>query len=184
MDATRRPTPAQAPQARPQAVEGRLTRAGRELFVPRRVADLATHQDGLVSTAQLRALGVDDDTILRWVRAGWLHRRHESVFSVGHRVVSPRGRRRAALLAAGDMAALSHRAAGVQLDLGRWSLQTIDVIVHRGGERRRDGICFHRPSHLSWSLDVTEIDGLRCTTPARTLLDLAAVLRPDQLERA
>jgi hypothetical protein len=148
------------------------------------VADLATVQDGLITTAQLRELGVDDDTILRWSRAGWLHRRHEGVFAVGHRSLTPQGRRRAAVLAAGDGAALSHLAAAVHLDLLRWRLGVIDVIVPRNGERDRDGVAFHRPRVYSPAIDTTTVEGIRCTTVARTLVDLAAVLRHDSLERA
>lgn len=154
------------------------------MFVPRRVADLATTQDGLVTTAQLHAFGVDDDTILRWTRAGWLHRRHEGVHAVGHRSLPPRGRLRAAVLAAGEGAALSHLAAAVHLDLLRWRLGRIDVIVPRSGERERDGVAFHRPRIYSPALDTSMVDGIRCTTVARTLVDLAAVVRPAPLERA
>jgi hypothetical protein len=168
----------------PHPVEGRTTRGGRELFVPRRIADLATAQDGLVTTTQLRAFGVDDDTILRWTRAGWLHRRHEGVHTVGHRSLTPRGRRRAAVLAAGADATLSHLAAAVHLDLLRWGLARIDVIVPRGGERERDGVVFHRPRIYSPALDTSAVDGIRCTTVARTLVDLAAVLGREPLERA
>jgi very-short-patch-repair endonuclease len=165
-------------------VEGRSTRPGRELFVPRRIADLATAQDGLITTTQLRAFGVGDDTILRWTRAGWLHRWHEGVHAVGHRALTQRGRRRAAVLAAGEGAALSHLAAAVHLDLLRWRLDVIDVIVPRSGERDREGLAFHRPRIYEPALDTRMVDGIRCTTVARTLVDLASAVGHDPLERA
>src|SRR3982074_3037000 len=89
-------------------VDGPMNRAGRDSFVPRRVSDLASRQDGLITTEQLHLLGVDGDQILRWHRTGWLHVRPLNVFSVGHRASTPRGGRLAAVLAAGDGAALSH----------------------------------------------------------------------------
>ena len=148
------------------------------------MAELATAQDGVVSRAQLLGLGIDDDTILRWTTTGWLHRWHHGVFAVGHRALTARGRRRAALLAGGDGAALSHRAAGVEHGLVSWHPREIDVIVVRTGERCRDGIAFHRPRIYESEIDSIDVDGLRCTTVARTLVDLAAVLRYDRLERA
>jgi hypothetical protein len=160
-----------------------MNRAGRDSFVPRRVSDLASRQDGLITTEQLRSLGVDGDQILRWHRTGWLHVRHLNVFSVGHRAWTPRGGRLAAVLAAGDGAALSHVSSAVHRGLLDWTLHSIDVMVPRSGERDRRGIRFHRP-RVFGPEDVEEWDGIPCTTVARTLVDLAAAVTPRQLERA
>jgi very-short-patch-repair endonuclease len=121
--------------------------------------------------------------IKRWTQIGWLHRRHEGVFSVGHRAWTPQARRRAAVLAGGEGAALSHVAAAVHHSLLRWELDEIDVMVRRSGERDREGIRFHRPRVLGLD-DVVEVDGILCTTAARTLVDLAGVVKPWHLERA
>jgi hypothetical protein len=130
----------------------------------------------------LHAFDVDDDQILRWVRAGWLHRRHETVFSVGHRAWTARARRLAAVFAGGDGAALSHVAAAVHHDLLARTLDDVDVMVRRSG-RSAPGIQWHRP-RIFGPEDVEEIDGIRCTTVARTLVDLAGALKPWELERA
>jgi hypothetical protein len=95
-----------------------MPRAGRKVldmradFVPlardRAIAGLAGRQHGVVSRAQLRALGLTDSAIGRRVAAGRLHALHHGVYSVGHRVLGARGRYMAAVLAGGPGAALSH----------------------------------------------------------------------------
>ena len=83
---------------------------------------------------------------------------------------------------AGPEAALGHRSAAAWWRmLGRWSGR-IEVVVPTQAGRRIPGIALHRCATLA-DEDVTEETGLRCTTPARTLLDLAAA-EPALLPRA
>jgi hypothetical protein len=56
-------------------------------------------------------------------------------------------------------------------------------MVPRGGERDREGIRFHRPKVYAPE-DRFVFDDIPCTTVARTLVNLGAVLRLHQLERA
>ena len=83
------------------------------------------------------------------------------------------GRRWAALLACGAGAVLSHWTAANASDLMLASSGAIHVTTRRGGRREPEGVRLHRPRALAAS-DVTRLDGLPITTPARTLLDLAA----------
>ena len=78
---------------------------------------------------------------------------------------------------------VSLRAAAALLDLRHSPSGPIDVTIPRGGGRRRPGIAIH----VTRSLDPTEVtvrEGIPLTTPARTLVDLAAVLPPRALARA
>jgi hypothetical protein len=59
----------------------------------------------------------------------------------------------------------------------------VDVTVVRGGGRRRRGIRVHATRSLPPS-EVTTEENIACTTPARTLVDLAAVLDRRRLRRA
>ena len=106
---------------------------------------------------------------------------HTGVYSVGIRVVSARGRYLAAVMACGPDAALSHRAAG---DL--WGMRPnatrVEVTVPRG-RHGLPGMQVHRSRMLA-PLDVTTKDGIPVTTPARTLLDLGAVLNAQDLAAA
>ncbi|HEV7364051.1 MAG TPA: type IV toxin-antitoxin system AbiEi family antitoxin domain-containing protein, partial [Solirubrobacteraceae bacterium] len=83
------------------------------------MAALAQRQHGVVSMAQLRALGLERGGIEWRLHRGRLHRVHRGVYAVGHRRVAFRGQLWAAVLACGgiDAAALSHRTAAAVWDL-------------------------------------------------------------------
>ena len=89
----------------------------------------------------------------------------------------------AAVLACGPGAVVSHRSAAAEWDLRPSASASVDVTVVGTRRRRRAGIVMHQVRWLPPE-DCTVRDGLPLTTVARTLLDLAAVLRPEQLERA
>jgi len=139
------------------------------------VARLAAARDGVVSVHQLRTCGLDDHAIARRVRDGGLHRLYRGVYAVGHPGLTLRGRFRAAVLACGDNAVLSHFAAAVVWGFWAWDDGLIDVTI-ASGTRDIEGVRVHRSRTLE--RDVRVRHGIRVTSPARTLLDLAAVL-PD-----
>jgi very-short-patch-repair endonuclease len=149
---------------------------------PQALAALAERQMGVVAHSQMLELGLSKSAIHRMVQAGRLHRLYRGVYAVGHRAVSAEGRLMAAVLACGRGAVLSHRSAAA-----RWSMvavpSVIDVTVERGRGGGHRGIEIHRVRHFD-RRDWMVMDGLRLTTPARTLLDLAEVVPPRQLRRA
>jgi hypothetical protein len=144
-----------------------------------RVAEVAGRQGGVTSRAQLRALGVSEAGITRSVKCGWLYRIHPGVFAVGHPAIGLFGRLHAALLYAGDEAALSHQTAG-------WCHRAIaaeprTIHVSEPGERKSlPGVRVHHPRRVAFEM----VDGLRVTPIPRTLLDLAWVLEFPDLRRA
>jgi very-short-patch-repair endonuclease len=142
------------------------------------LAELAARQHGVVTLAQLRELGLGVGAIKYRRGVGRLHLLHRGVYAVGHRPPSPHAKAIAAVLACGPDAALSHgSAAALWRILPRWP-STPHVTAPR--ERERPGIHVHRSRHI----DTTVHYGIRVTTPARTLVDLADVLTPKQLTRA
>ena len=86
----------------------------------------------------------------------------------------------AAVLACGQGAVLSHRAAGALWGWLRWDA-AIDVTA--AGNHTRSNIRVHRSRTLHPE-DITHHHGIPVTTPARTLLDLADVLDDASLDRA
>jgi predicted transcriptional regulator of viral defense system/very-short-patch-repair endonuclease len=149
------------------------------------LAELALRQHGVVTTAQLQRLGWDTQAIKYRARNGRLHRIHRGVYAVGHRHLSDNALFIAAVLAIGADAALSHLSAAALLAIrafnrnqGTW----VDVTVARRVKPRR-GIRLHTVRALPPE-DVTTKAGIRTTTPARTLIDLADVLTEKQLKRA
>jgi very-short-patch-repair endonuclease len=147
------------------------------------VADLAARQGGQVSTAQLRALGLDGSAVARRVAAGRLHRGPRGVYAVGHRRTDIVARRWSALLIAGPRAVLNDATAGAVWDLHPEPGGPVHVAVPGGGGRaKRRGIVLHRPALAPE--DVTTHNGYPVTTVERTLLDLAANASEARFEAA
>ena len=90
---------------------------------------------------------------------------------------------RAAVLAVGEGALLSHFAAAEVWELCAARPGPIDVTVPGRNARNRAGVRVHRVTHLHPS-DITRRHDLPITSPARTLLDLATRLTPRDLARA
>jgi very-short-patch-repair endonuclease len=147
------------------------------------IAQLAARQHGVVAVTQLRELGLTSRTARSRVATGRLHRLHRGVYAVGHPVISTKGRWMAAALACGGDAVLSHRSAAALWGIRPTTRTAIDVISPRRTGRGRARIEVHRPAGLRAD-DVTSVDGIPCTTVARTLLDLAGVVDRRTLERA
>jgi hypothetical protein len=108
---------------------------------------------------------------------------HVGVYAVGHQAPSVDGEYLAAVLACGEGAVLSHRAAAHKLRLlpGRAPLAEITVPTTAG--RRRPGIVVHRVKTLP-PLDASKLDGIPITTVPRILLDLAPSTSAQDLTRA
>jgi hypothetical protein len=169
--------------------EGRVDRAAgtgsfdARRFVDRAIAELAERQHGVVNHEQLTDLGLSVGAVKHRIAAGRLHRVHVGVYAVGHRAMTGNGNRMAAVLACGPGALLSHRDAAALWGIRSTARSRIDVTVARPEARSQPGIDVHRVRSLN-PADRTEHDGIRVTTVARTLLDLAEVIRPTELERA
>jgi hypothetical protein len=140
-----------------------------------RLWKLATRQHGIVSRKQMRALGWSDDVIDHAVRVGRLHRTFRGAYALGHPHQSERSRLMAAVLACGKGAVISHRSAGALLGLIDKGPVVIDMIASPSRGRGIDGIYLHRvrPPRLE---ETGAFDGIPCTSPARTLVDLAGVV--------
>jgi very-short-patch-repair endonuclease len=145
------------------------------------IAALATRQHGVVSRAQLLDLGLGAGAIKHRVRLGRLRPLHRGVYAVGHRALRREAWWTAAVLAAGPGAALSYRTAAELWRIRGTSRARIDVSAPR-----------HRRSTARLELheielqpdEVTIEHGIRVTTPARTLFDLATVVSPQHLKAA
>jgi hypothetical protein len=148
----------------------------------RALAELAAGHWGVVSLAQLRALGLGSRAVQQRASAGRLHRVHRGVYAVGHRVLRIEGRRLAAVLACGDKAVLSDRSAAAHWGLLAYGGARVEVTAP-ASRHGAPGIRLHRSRSLD-ARDTTSHEGMPITTVARTLLDLAATVRNDRLERA
>ena len=136
-----------------------------------------------MTTAQLRAAGLRDDVISRWVDAGRLHPVQRTVFAFGHRAVGPRARLRAVVLACGPGTVISHRSAAWLLGLREKNPVVVDVICPGQAGRKVDGVRVHKAPYPAPS-EVRTAYGIPCTTVARAIVDLAGTHGIDKLREA
>jgi len=139
------------------------------------VANRATAQGGVVSLEQLRDEGVSRKAASRRSKEGVLHRIHRGVYTVGHRAVSRNTLLRAALLACGDGAVVSHGTAAAFHGLWDKPPRLIDVMVPVEAGRKIDGIRCRRCRYPEPE-EVEVVAGVAVTTVARTLVDLAGMV--------
>jgi very-short-patch-repair endonuclease len=147
------------------------------------IAELASRQRGVVTRAQLLAVGLTRNAIDGRLKAGRLHALYRGAYLVGHAVPLPGARELGAVLVCGPGAVISHRTAAALWRLVPNRSGDCDVTVPGRDCRRTDGIRAHRVARLV-RRDVRELDGIPITTPARTIVDLAAVALPRELEQA
>lgn len=114
------------------------------------------------------------------VRAGKLIVLYRGVYAVGHAALTDRGRIRAALIAGGPSAVLSHRTAAALWRLIPSMPPFVELTVTHRGPRTREGLIIHATRRPP---DVRTICSLPVTAPLRTLVDLAATQPQQQLER-
>jgi hypothetical protein len=150
------------------------------LTVEEVLARIARRQHGVVTRAQLLAAGVSSDEI-RWrLRQGALIRVHPGVYRVGHCAPSREASYMAAVLACGEGAVLSGRAAGHLWGLVKGDAPPPEVTAPK--QRRIKDV---RARHARRSqTESTTRHGIPITTVPRTLVDLASALSLDDLARA
>jgi very-short-patch-repair endonuclease len=142
------------------------------------IVALADAQHGIVGRAQLLEAGVGPRAIKHRIAARRVHPLYRGVYAVGHRNLTLRGRWMAAVLATDGV--LSHRSAGGLWCIRPWTGAT--EVTTRWARRPQPGLLLHRA--VLAPDEITTHHGIPTTTPARTLLDLAAVLDRTALQRA
>src|SRR5262249_41685741 len=146
----------------------------------RKIGKLAAASYGVVTRAQLLGAGVTAAQIRVRVRSGALLREHPGVYRVGHRAPNIEARYLAAVLACGDGARLSGRAAAHLFGLLKGAPPPPEVTAPV--KRRANGVVVRR-AQLD-ARDFTTYRAIPITTVPRTLTDLAADLSLDALARA
>lgn len=136
----------------------------------RRIQRLAWTRDGIVTRRALHEAGVSPSIIDRLIATGFLTPVHRGVYAVGWPRPTDRGTWRAALLAGGDGAVLSHRTAGALFGVLPAQRTPVHVTVP---SRRRSvpGITWHVSPVPDRSSTVR--DGFSCVTLARALVEIA-----------
>lgn len=137
---------------------------------------------GVVTSTTLRQVGLSDDRRAAALRRGGLIEIRRGVYRPCGVVLSPEGELGGAVAACGPFAVASHRSA-----LWLWGLldrpQQHEVSVPSTGHARPPGVIVHRSGDLEDRYRFTR-RAVPTTTPARALLDAAAVVTPGELRQA
>jgi predicted transcriptional regulator of viral defense system len=147
------------------------------------VGRLAVVQNGIVTLAQLKALGLNEEAVVKRIARGRLYRVEGAVYSLTPEVMTQRGTFMAAVLSCGPGAVLSHRAAAYLWGLVDVWASPIDVTAPNRRGRSPAGVAAHRDGSLQ-PVDKVTVHGIPCTSLARTLLDYAGVSRDWELRKA
>jgi very-short-patch-repair endonuclease len=144
---------------------------------------LAETQHGVVSLPQLQSFGLSARAVRDRVAAGRLTRIHRGVYAFGHGRLTGHRHWMAAVLAYGPQALLSHRSSAGLHGIRPDNRNKTDITLTSPSGKARAGIDVHRSTTLT-PADATTIDGIPCTSVARTLLDLTDVLDRRGVESA
>jgi very-short-patch-repair endonuclease len=142
---------------------------------------LAELQHGVVARWQLQELGFSRRAVEVRLSNGRLHSVGHGVFAVGRPHLTVRGRWMVAVLSCGPSAVLSHGSAAALWGIG-FQKHLIEVSVRTCSPRRQSGVLAHRRAGLR-DVDLTRLDGIPTTGPIRTIVDVAARLDPEGIER-
>ncbi len=143
------------------------------------VLALMAQQHGLVSRAQALAAGMTIGQVYWRVRTGRWMRTAPSVYRSAAVPPTPRSRLLAACIAYEALA--SHRSAAALLGIDGYWLDKAEIVVATGRVSRVPGVRLHHSSQMGLARLVVR-DGIPCTDPARTVLDLAGVVSRKRLD--
>lgn len=148
------------------------------------ISEIASRQYAVIALGQLVALGLSASAVRSRISQGRLHRLHRGVYSlIAPALLTRSGRFMAAVLACGDGAVLSHRAAAIAHELRLCARTRIDVTAAGSRGKDRTGIRAHSAATLL-PRDSIVIHNIPTTTVARTLLDVAEDATRREVERA
>lgn len=143
-------------------------------------------QNGYFNSSQARAHGVSRQLLEHHLRRGRFERMRRGLYRVQGFPVAEHDDLRAAWMAVGaDDALLSHESALAMLDLSDNIPDAVHVLVPRArrGLRHPSGVILHTHPDSETVATVWR-DGLPLTAPARTLVDVAGSIQPEQLSMA
>ncbi|MDQ1508741.1 MAG: hypothetical protein QOG50_585 [Actinomycetota bacterium] len=145
-----------------------------------RVAALAESQFGVFSREQAATAGLSERAMSRRVMTGHWVEVFPGVYRLPGATRTGRQRAMAAVLWGGDESAISHTTAGRLLRLDAVRSEALHLSLPSSfGRRGRDLVLHHM---VLPPKDVVAVDGIRCTSAARTIIDCAAALDDEALE--
>lgn len=149
----------------------------------RSIQDRTRRQKSLITSAELRGLGLNPKSKEYLLASGRLERLHGRVFRLSGSEETEHQRALAAVLGVPGVAAVSYGSAAALWKLPGYQLKPFHVTTLASGLRQpKYSAVLHQPRLLLANHIVT-VDGVPVTTPVRTAFDLAASVHPKRLER-
>lgn len=134
--------------------------------------DTAEGQAGYFTARQAREAGFSFERLSYYAGTGRFLRAHHGIYRLAHFPASPYEDLFVAWLRTGPHSVISHESALYLYGLSDVLPDKVDVIIPRSASRRRDGIRLH--THQIGQEEITQREGLPVTSPARTIIDVAA----------
>ncbi len=147
------------------------------------IARVARRQDNVITVDQLHAAGLGRGAIAHRLKARTMQRMHKNVYILGPAPPTPMARARAAAMACGDDAVVSHRSAACLFGLLPDIAGGVEITVVGRNPGIHPGIELHRVKTLPRQ-DVAKVNGIKVTSIARTICDLAATESDHATEQA
>jgi very-short-patch-repair endonuclease len=151
--------------------------------VERAIAAVAGGQDNVITLEQLLDAGLGRGAIAHRVQVRTMQRLHRTVYLIGAAPPTSVARARAAVLAVGGDAVVSHRSAAELYRLLPEAGGDVDVTVVGRNPGVHPGVRIHRPRSIA-SVDVVPVHRMPVNSIARTICDLAATASHEDVMRA
>jgi predicted transcriptional regulator of viral defense system len=151
------------------------------------IFEVASTQMGYFTTPQAFTCGFRRYLLTRHVRSGRFIRIRQGLYRLRDYPSSPHEDAMAAWLSLGADTVVSHESALELLGLGTVIPGSIHLTIPRSRRYapRLPGITVHTTTHPPTPRDRTEREGIPVTSPARTIVDVAATnIGPEQVEMA
>ncbi|QXC61033.1 DUF559 domain-containing protein [Aquihabitans sp. G128] len=147
------------------------------------LAGVARGHHGVFTTEHAVELGISERMLRRLTATGWCDRPWRGIYRLRGAPDSTDQALQVAVWFGGDDAVASHRSAAQLWGLPGFAGAPPEVTKPRGQSQRRPYGSFHGSLALPPAHTTTR-RGIAVTTPARTIFDLAGVVRPGRVERA
>ena len=145
----------------------------------RHIIEIAEGQEGLITLNQLAHAVPARHRRRRLIEAGTLIRVAPKTYRIGGAPATHRQQLRAGLLSLGHESWVSFEAAAQLHGFDRSDPDAVEFTVPRGSFVTDSPFCVHTTSQIPL-IDQVDVDGIRCTSATRTILDLALARRPEE----
>jgi hypothetical protein len=138
---------------------------------------------GVISRDEACQLGETPPSVRRKVARGEWEKLCGGVYRAAVVLPTPQQRLRAAYLATQKIGVISHTSAAWLWGLRDDEPPTIDVTIPTGARMRSrlPSLVLHRCRDIEWACSHSHLYGLPVTNPLRTIVDVAAILPPNDL---